>query len=77
VAAAEWLSYLRGLFHHWHTDKVAEHIERIDQRNREVRHDLNNIQARTDALARLVESMREEEYTQCNSGNGKRTPPLS
>jgi len=42
-------------------DAVSEHIERIDERNREVRHDLNNVRATTHALQRLVESMREEE----------------
>jgi hypothetical protein len=40
---------------------LTEHIERIDSRNREVRHDLNNVRATTSALQRLVESMREEE----------------
>lgn len=51
-------------------DAVSEHIERIDERNREVRHDLNNVRATTHALQRLVESMREEE-TRAERGTRK------
>ena len=76
MATVGWVTYLRGLFHHSHTDKVTEHLEQIDQRNREVRHDLKNVQTRTDALARLIESMREEERPRWEgdggNGNGKR-----
>lgn len=78
MAAVGWLNYLRGLFHHSHTDKVAEHLEQIDQRHREVRHDLKNVQTRTDALARLIESMREEEHPRWeDGGSGSRNRPQS
>jgi hypothetical protein len=40
---------------------VAQKIHDLDEQQREVRHDLKNVQARADALARLVEGMREDD----------------
>lgn len=41
--------------------RVSERIEQLDQRNRELRHDINNIRASASALERLVAKMREDD----------------
>lgn len=40
---------------------VVRKVERMDQRQREVGHDLRNIEQRLEPLTRLVERMRNEE----------------
>ncbi len=44
-----------------HTESLSDHITTLDARNREVRHDLKNVQTRVDYIKSLVLSMREDE----------------
>jgi hypothetical protein len=53
--------WLHNLFFNSRSARLIEHVHRVDQQNREVRHDLKNIQTRTDALRALVLGMREDE----------------
>lgn len=41
--------------------EISKRIERLDQRNRELRHDINNARAHTSALERLISQMREDD----------------
>lgn len=54
---------LRQLLFRWFaaSSRATRRVEEVDQQTREIRHDLKNIQARNDALARLVSSMREDD----------------
>lgn len=40
---------------------LVEKVQQLEQQNREVKHDLRNIQARADALKQLIMGMRNED----------------
>jgi hypothetical protein len=52
-------AWLLSLFSH--RSRLAARMERLDEHNREVRHDLKNVQAHTDYLRSLVLGMRRED----------------
>lgn len=44
-----------------HETVVRDHLTTLDARNREVRHDLKNVQSSVDYVKKLVLSMREDD----------------
>lgn len=42
------------------SSRLADRMQRLEEHNREVKHDLKNVQAHTDYLKALVEGMRHE-----------------
>jgi hypothetical protein len=66
----EQKGWLKRLYCMWKsTDAIQDRVEQMDKRNREVKHDLNNIAFRADALRRMVMRMREDETWRNNSNS--------
>lgn len=65
-----WLCNLcRLLYSRRSSEDIAKRVERMDKQNREVRHDLKNIEFRADALRQLVMNMREDDAWRHEGGN--------
>lgn len=59
-----WHKIVRSVFSQ---RSLAGKVDTLDNRQREIRHDLKNIQTRTEALKRLVRKMREDDVWRNNS----------
>jgi hypothetical protein len=62
-----WHKIVRSVFSQ---RSIAGKVDVLDNRQREIRHDLKNIQTRTEALKRLVRRMREDDVWRNNRDDG-------
>ena len=61
-----WWKFLKNAFLVDRAQDLVERIQKVDRQNREIRHDLRNVQANTEAvkplLELLIKRMREDNH---------------
>jgi hypothetical protein len=60
MALRDWCEWCVNIFAN-KSERLSRRVQQMDERHREVRHELKNVQAHADYLKSLVEGMREED----------------